>query len=399
MLDTGWSRHRRRGMKVNRPIICRKKWDDIPGWIGLLAERGVARKCWNGCPLRLVRVHERGLVNGHRFGPCQIRGCVKKPRTGDRIFACMECRWAVCEQCNQRPRMPTLARDPLFHGPDEPCLISWPSVAPAIDTLGTVIICPGGNYEFLSPLEGRPVVEWLAKHGIGALVLRHRLLPRYCLDDCLDDLEAAARRVRNMRSGPVAALGFSAGGHLIASLALRAARRAVGSNSGGGAGRVGGRELQPLDAQVLVYPGIDARDWRHDEYHGFFNHGRWTPPKSVESLFVNQPALIDGEGPFGAPPTCLVASTEDTYCILSEHTDVYHRRLEVHGIPNSYICGPFGEHGFQLKGGWTPDCIDWLHRQGFGASPSDPTSSGAGQSNRSRAVKSTEETRTPNGDD
>ena len=131
-------------------------------------------------------------------------------------------------------------------------------------SLGTVIICPGGNYEFLSPMEGLPVVRWLARHGIGAVVLRHRLLPSYGLDDSLDDLEAAARRVRKERAGPVAAIGFSAGGHLIASLALRAARQG---------------KCQPLDAQVLVYPGIDATDWKHPEYNGFFNGGRWSIPR------------------------------------------------------------------------------------------------------------------------
>ena len=59
-----------------------------------------------------------------------------------------------------------------------------------------------------------------------------------------------------MRPGPVAALGFSAGGHLIASLALRAAKEG---------------KRQPLDAQVLVYPGIDGKDWHSPEYNGFFN--------------------------------------------------------------------------------------------------------------------------------
>lgn len=215
---------------------------------------------------------------------------------------------------------------------------------------GTVIICPGGNYEFLSPLEGKPVVQWLAEHGIGAVVLRHRLLPRYGLDDSLDDLEAAVDQVRQMRAGPVAALGFSAGGHLIASLALRAKQRA---------------QAQPLDAQVLVYPGIDATDWYHPEYNGFFNGGRWSIPKRVACLFRGQPALIHGVG-FAAPPSCIVGSTEDTYCVNAEHTDIYQRHLDVHGIPNKYICGPFGEHGFQLKGGWTSACIEWLHSQGFG---------------------------------
>ena len=33
------------------------------------------------------------------------------------------------------------------------------------------------------------------------MVLRHRLLPDYALDDCLDDLEAATRIVRKLRPG------------------------------------------------------------------------------------------------------------------------------------------------------------------------------------------------------
>ena len=337
---------------ANRPIVKKKKWNDIPHWIALYSERGETRKCWNGCPLKKCKVEARGLVDGKRFGECQTRGCTNKAVTGATIYACKPCRWSVCETCNDdKARMQTLAHDPLFHGPDEPCLLSWPSEMPA--TLGTVIICPGGNYEFLSPLEGLPVVKWLAEHGIGAVVLRHRLLPRYGLDDSLDDLEAAAQSVRKEREGPVCALGFSAGGHLIASLALRSAKRSEAQ--------------QPLDAQVLVYPGIDATDWRHPEYNGFFNGGRWSIPKRVDHLFRGQPALIDGVG-FAAPPSCVVGSTEDTYCVNAEHTDIYVRHLDEHGIPNKYVCGPFGEHGFQLKGGWTPACIEWLHSRGFGES-------------------------------
>ena len=62
--------------------------------------------------------------------------------------------------------MPTLAQDPLFHGPDDPCLLMYPQFEGQVGR-GTVIVCPGGNYEFLSPLEGLPVVRWLAEQGIG----------------------------------------------------------------------------------------------------------------------------------------------------------------------------------------------------------------------------------------
>ena len=333
---------RRANGPPDRPIVPRQRWQDIPGWIALLSERGETRKCWDGCPLKPVK-HD-----GRRYGGCQMRGCASKPKAGELIYACVDCKWSVCSMCNDRERMPTLGKDPLFHGPDSPCLLNW--IAPK-KYRGTVIICPGGNYEFLSPLEGKPVVDWLAKHGITAMVLRHRLLPDYCLDDCLDDLEAATHRVRALREGPVAALGFSAGGHLIASLGLRSAQRS---------------QKQPLDAQVLVYAGFDARDWCHPEYNGFFNKGTWTIPKRAASLHARQASLLRGEE-FAAPPTCLVASTEDTYCVNAEHADIYHQHLENNGIANKYICGPFGEHGFQLMGGWTPECIEWLHSRGFGS--------------------------------
>ena len=245
--------------------------------------------------------------------------------------------------------MPTLQQDPLFHGPDDPCILEYPQFTGLVGR-GTVIVCPGGNYEFLSPLEGLPVVEWLAQHNIGAVVLKYRLLPHYDLDDALDDLEAAAARVRESRPGPVAALGFSAGGHLIASLALRAAARG---------------QRQPLDAQILVYPGIDGRDWDHPEYNGFFNLGRWKIPSKAKLLHRGQEALLGGDE-FAAPPTCLVGSTDDTCTPNEQHTDIYQRALDERDIPNVYLRDAFGEHGFELKGGWTPGCIKWLKSRNFG---------------------------------
>ena len=263
--------------------------------------------------------------------------------------------------------MPTLAQDPLFHGPDDPCMLMYPQFEGMVGR-GTVIVCPGGNYEFLSPLEGLPVVKWLASQGIGAVVLRYRLLPDYALDDCLDDLEAAAHKVRSMRSGPVAALGFSAGGHLIASLGLRAARRG---------------QRQPLDAQVLVYPGIDGKDWE-TEYNGFFNKGKWQIPKRAATLHTGQEDLLGGAG-FAAPPTCLVGSTDDTCTPNEQHTDIYHAALERLEIPNLYLRDSFGEHGFELKGGWTPGAAKWLASRGFGGPPQAPGVHGMASGGRRRA--------------
>ena len=255
----------------------------------------------------------------------------------------------VCKECCARQRLPPLACDPLFHGPASPCVLVPTRAGLTAGTAGTVIICPGGNYEFLSPLEGQPVVDWLAASGIASVVLRYRLLPRFSIEDSLDDLEQAVRCVRQMRSGPVAAIGFSAGGHLIASLGLRA----------NGA---------LLDGQCLIYPAVVIR--RDDcDFHN--RTGRSGFPSRAQALLRGNDALMGGPG-FAAPPTFMVASTVDGCCAPAEHTDPYARELKARGIPCKYLRRDFGDHGFGLEGGWTEACVKWLRARGFGRRlPSD----------------------------
>jgi acetyl esterase/lipase len=365
----------------------------MPLWIQLHPERGRSKKCWNGCPLR------RDKHDGRRYGRCENRGCRVKPKAGTPVLGCRNCGWAVCTACARRPRMPALHEDPLLQGPENPCLLlseellapqararlpdgplpafagaaaaaaaasrAGPSrsLAPALDApnarlsslttlgggsfasvgtlpsggYGTVIICPGGNYEFLSCLEGQPVVDWLASHGLAAGVLRYRLLPAFGLEDALDDLEDAINLVRALRRGPVVAIGFSAGGHLVASLGARCEERCPGGP-------------QLLDGQVLVYPGIDGRSWdpeRTDEVC-FYNHDTWEWPERVSSLLHRQEALLGGEG-FAAPPTFLVTSTADG-CIPRSEVQPYVEALRRADVPHVHLRKNFGDHGFGLNG-------------------------------------------------
>ena len=71
----------------------------------------------------------------------------------------------VCKECCARQRLPSLASDPLFHGPASPCVLVPTRPSITAGTAGTVIICPGGNYEFLSPLEGQPVTTTPSTDG------------------------------------------------------------------------------------------------------------------------------------------------------------------------------------------------------------------------------------------
>mmetsp|Transcript_71082 Transcript_71082/g.140893 ORF Transcript_71082/g.140893 Transcript_71082/m.140893 type:complete len:408 (-) Transcript_71082:528-1751(-) len=341
----------RRG--IGKPIYAKNLWSSLPSWISLHHERGRVRKCWEGH--RLLRDWQ----DGRRHGECDA--CKQRPTAGTPILSCAECRFTVCSDCNCRPRMPPLDADPLFCGPHSPRLLVAPQNVAGMGR-GTVIVCPGGNYEFLCPKEGFPIAQWLASHGIAAVVLRYRLLPHHDHEDALDDLDAAAALVRQARGGPVAAIGFSAGGHLVATHALRAEQRRME--------RVQTRSRsKPLDAQLLIYPAIDGTPWLDPHKAGFFNSGvSNTLPKKARALDTPTEALLGGEG-FSAPPTFLVGSTADTICPPSEHSDLYVEALREHQVRHTYVKKNLGEHGFGLgdsPGEWTSRAIKFLTAAGFG---------------------------------
>ena len=213
-------------------------------------------------------------------------------------------------------------------------------------------VVPGGNYEFLSTHEAWPVVDWLTAAGFAAVVLRYRLLPKHGLEDALDDLEAAAAAAREQRPGPVAAVGFSAGGHLVAALGARSAARGI---------------AQPLDAAVIAYPSIDPKKWADVDTAGF-SHAASEDGQGLPELADSLQAWRDnllGTATFGAPPTLLVASTDDTVTPPEEHTDPYAELLRSKGVPHVYIRQSMGDHGFVIAGGWTKPCEKWLRRIGF----------------------------------
>ena len=344
-----------RASALGAPLTPRRKWRELPEWLTLPHERGAVRLCDSGHRLNRIEYESD-------YGECYW--CEKEPEEGASVLICIRCYnvdglcHVVCEACNRsHRRLPSLQRDPLFHGPRSPALL-LPPHATAAGGEGTVIVCAGGNYEYLAAHEAWPVAQWLESAGIAATVLRYRLLPSYGLDDALDDLESAAARARELRPGPVCAIGFSAGAHLIAALGARAAARAA---------------RQPLDAAVVVYPTIDASEWADAELGGFSRaaragRGPRALPTHARTLIAWNDALL-GRAPVGAPPTLLVSSTTDTMTPPKEHSDRYAAALRAAGVPLLYLRRDYGEHGFQLGGGWTDRCVRWLRALGFGAKP------------------------------
>jgi len=118
-----------------------------------------------------------------------------------------------------------------------------------------ILICPGGGYRIIAiEHEGHEIAQWYSSQGILAVVLKYRLpnpeLVERPWDVPLDDAKAAIQKIRsnadnwNIAPDKVGVLGFSAGGHLAASLSVH--------------GKPSSDPLQNSrpDFSILIYPVI-----------------------------------------------------------------------------------------------------------------------------------------------
>jgi acetyl esterase/lipase len=89
-----------------------------------------------------------------------------------------------------------------------------------------VIVCPGGGYQFVSENEGEPVALAYAREGYCAFVLDYSVRIENPFPKGLSELALAVKFVRehagewNIDSDDISVAGFSAGGHLAASLGV-----------------------------------------------------------------------------------------------------------------------------------------------------------------------------------
>lgn len=101
----------------------------------------------------------------------------------------------------------------------------WPEAAKANGA--AVVIFPGGGYVRLAiNHEGHDIAKWFAARGVAAFVVKYRMQEHGFPAPLLDGLRAV-RQVRKhagvwgIEPGKIGVIGFSAGGHLAASVATR----------------------------------------------------------------------------------------------------------------------------------------------------------------------------------
>jgi acetyl esterase/lipase len=263
---------------------------------------------------------------------------------------------------------PALAQTivPLWSGPapeskgsgpdDTPTLAVYLPEKPA-KSVPAVVICPGGGYVHLSmEFEGINIAQWFQSRGVAAFVLKYRLPAQgYRHPVPLLDAQRALRLVRgqaatwNVDPARIGIMGFSAGGHLAATLDTHF--DAGNPAATDPADRISCRP----DFAILVYPVITMKDE--------FTHmgskqnllGPNPDPALVENLSNETQVTAD------TPPTLLVDVLDDK-TVPVENSRRMFTALQKAGVPTELQEYPVGGHGFGL--GHVPDKSpkDWMEK-------------------------------------
>jgi len=226
--------------------------------------------------------------------------------------------------------------------------IHHPSITPYLPskdeaTGAAILVIPGGGHRLLAIThEGYNVAGWLAARGIAAFVLKHRLAREagstYKIEvESFADAQRAMRLIRsraqewNIDPSRIGAMGFSAGGELVAQIGAR-----FDAGDAESADPVQRQRSKP-DFQALIYPG---------------RSGDIQPTKD-------------------SPPAFLACAYNDRTDISEGLADVY-LRFKRAGVPAELHIYGTGGHGFGLRerntrpvGAWIMRFEEWLEDSGF----------------------------------
>ncbi len=212
-----------------------------------------------------------------------------------------------------------------------------------------VLVIPGGGYDFCSDREADPVAMPFLAQGYSAFVLRYSVKQAKQWPNPLRDAENALRVIRenaekwDVDPGRIAAIGFSAGGHLAAALGVMGAQRP--------------------NALILGYPCILEEQ-----------------PCIAAAHAPSLDGLVDAQ----TPPAFIFASSDDD-CVPIRHSLRFADALDRAGVSFQMHIFDKGGHGFSTANhvvvpnqsnrdlqredqAWVPMCAAWLNRI-FGLDP------------------------------
>lgn len=265
----------------------------------------------------------------------------------------------------ERSKDPKLS-DRFVNGITRPRMVV---MRPRVPNGAAILIAPGGGYKYIVvDKEGYEMGRWLAARGFTVFVLFYRLPGEGWAagpDVSLSDAQRAMRIIRS-RAGEygvipnrVAAMGFSAGGHLCADLATRFAVPTYDAIDG-----VDTLSAQPMLA-APIYPVISMTlPFAHAGSRELLIGADASP--ELERAHSPQHNV-----PPDAPP-CFLCHAEDDAAVDVANSLEFRAALRAQGVPVETHLFAHGGHGFGLRytvgkpaAAWPDLFVSWSKSMGL----------------------------------
>jgi len=236
-----------------------------------------------------------------------------------------------------------------------------------------VLICPGGGYDFIAEREGEPIALAFLAQGYNAFVLIYDLIPDIKYRQPLFDVSRALCVIRDKEEqwhtdiDKIAVCGFSAGGHLAASIGvfwqkeyiLKALNIPKGQNK--------------PNALILCYPVITSQMGISNRSSFYNLLGKNQDEKVYEEMslekFINKDT-----------PPAFIWHTFDDREVHVANALIFAQGMKRNNIPFEMHIFPEGPHGLALCDErtdntgyftnehvkrWFDLCVDWLKKYAF----------------------------------
>ncbi|PWM72776.1 MAG: hypothetical protein DBX59_05680 [Bacillota bacterium] len=233
-----------------------------------------------------------------------------------------------------------------------------------------MVVAAGGGYQFLSDREKEPVAIRFFGNGYAAFTLEYSIntaFPAPLIEACM-----AVAYVREnaekycVDKTHIAAVGFSAGGHLIGMLATLFADEAVKN-------ALGDRNVRP-DAVILSYPVITSnpRFWHEGSIETISGGSAALKEKlSLENRVEKNsvPAFIWHTSEDGGVPVYNSLAMAGAYAALGVPFELHIFEKGPHGLSVANVESAQSENDNVLindnAAAWVDLAIDWLKERGF----------------------------------
>jgi acetyl esterase/lipase len=246
---------------------------------------------------------------------------------------------------------------------DKPCVYYYPA-AKNIACGTAVLICPGGGYAHLAmDHEGKQVAEWFNRQGVDAFILKYRLNTwdnkKYKYPAQFDDATRALRLVRSLASRygydpfRIGIMGFSAGGHLVSTVATHFDAGKKGSSD-----EIERQSSRP-DFLILGYPVISLTTEYTHRFSREMVLGKELDPELAR--YLSSELQVTSL----TPPTFLFHTNADDG-VPAENSLLFFMALRKAGVPAELHVYQNGKHGVGLLpadpvlASWADRLHDWL---------------------------------------